>query len=127
MNKLKVFIVSAAVAIAGAAAFAPALTASALNPLETACSNSSGNTVCDEVNSGSGNLNSIIGIIVNTILFIVGALAVVMAIWSGFQYITSTGDSGKVSKAKNTLVYSIVGLIIALLAYTIVNYVFNLF
>ncbi len=128
MKKLKTFIISAAIAVFGVAAFAPAVTVSALDPLKDACANSSDNAVCDEVKSGSGNdLNDIIGIIVNTLLYVVGLLAVVMIIFSGIQYVSSTGDSGRVSKAKNTLTYSIVGLIVAVIAFALVNWVFDLF
>jgi hypothetical protein len=48
-----------------------------------------------------------------------------MIIYGGFKYITSGGDSGNVSGAKNTLVYAIVGLIIVALAQFIVHYVLS--
>lgn len=65
--------------------------------------------------------------IINTMLFIVGMLAVVMIIFSGIRYITAHGDKGQVDSAKNTLIYSIVGLVIAILAYAIVNWVMGRF
>lgn len=124
MKKLKTFIISAAIAVFGVAVFAPVAPVSALDPLDGVCANSADNEVC---NNKDEDATSLIGIIVNTLLFIVGLLAVVMIIFSGIQYTTSSGDSGRVSKAKNTLVYSIVGLIIAFLAFAIVNWVFKLF
>ncbi len=63
--------------------------------------------------------------VVNYALYVAGILAVVMIIVSGVQMTTSAGDPGKVAKAKNTMVYSIVGLIIAILAFAIVNFVIN--
>jgi len=65
--------------------------------------------------------------IVNVLLWIIGIVSVVMIIWSGFNYIISHGDSGKVQKAKMTLVYAVVGLVIAVLSYTIVNFVLDRF
>ncbi|MDO4872090.1 MAG: hypothetical protein Q4A27_01500 [bacterium] len=65
--------------------------------------------------------------VVNTLLFIVGALSVMMIIYSGVLYVLSSGDSGRVSKAKSTLTYSVVGLIVAILSYAIVNFVINVF
>ena len=62
---------------------------------------------------------------VNILLWVIGILAVVMIIWSGFRYIWSNGDSSKITNAKNTLIYSIVGLVVAILAYAIVNFVYN--
>lgn len=61
--------------------------------------------------------------IVQLLLYVTGAIAVIMVIYSGFSYITSAGDSNKVNSAKNTLIYAIIGLIIAALANTIVSIV----
>ncbi|MBQ6395988.1 hypothetical protein IJH89_00165 [Candidatus Saccharibacteria bacterium] len=61
--------------------------------------------------------------IINVILYIVGILAVVMIIYGGVQYTISAGDQGTVTKAKNTIIYGIVGLVIAILAYAIVAFV----
>ena len=60
---------------------------------------------------------------INTLLYIVGVLAVVMVIYGGFTYMTSTGDAAKVHKGKTILIYSLVGLAIAVLAYAIINFV----
>ena len=68
-------------------------------------------------------LNNVIKTIVNLLSAIVGVIAVVMIIIGGFKYITSGGDSNKVSGAKNTLVYAIVGLFIVALAQLIVHFV----
>ena len=61
--------------------------------------------------------------IINTVLYVVGVLTVVMVIIGGVQYTTSGGDQAAVTKAKNTILYGIVGLVIAVLAYAIVNFV----
>ena len=61
--------------------------------------------------------------ITNTILYIVGILAVIMLIIGGIRYVVSGGDSKKVTDAKNTILYAIIGLIICFLAYAIVNFV----
>lgn len=63
--------------------------------------------------------------ITNTILYIVGAVAVLMLVWGGFRYVISGGDSKKITDAKNTILYAILGLIIAFFAYAIVNFVLN--
>lgn len=61
----------------------------------------------------------------NTILFFVGIISVFMLIWGGLRYVISGGDSKKVTDAKNTVLYAIIGLIISLLSYAIVNFVIN--
>jgi hypothetical protein len=61
--------------------------------------------------------------VVNTMLFIVGFLSVIMLIWGGLRYVISGGNATAVTAAKNTILYAIVGLIIAMFAYAIVNFV----
>ena len=63
--------------------------------------------------------------VVNVLLWAVGILSVIMIIFSGFRYITSAGDASKTKSAQSTLIYSIVGLIVAIMAYAIVNMVTN--
>ena len=57
------------------------------------------------------------------ILYAVGIISVLMLIWGGIRYVISGGDSKKVTDAKNTILYAIIGLIVALLAYAIVTFV----
>ncbi|MBR0432016.1 hypothetical protein IJK16_03410 [Candidatus Saccharibacteria bacterium] len=61
--------------------------------------------------------------IINVAIGLVGLVAVVMIIFGGFQYTSSAGDASKVQKAKNTIMYGVIGLIVALLAFAIVNFV----
>lgn len=63
--------------------------------------------------------------ITNTLLAVVGIIAVVMLIYGGIRYIISGGDQKKVTDAKNTILYAIIGLIISLLSYAIINFVLN--
>ncbi|MBQ1298635.1 hypothetical protein IIY24_02255 [Candidatus Saccharibacteria bacterium] len=63
--------------------------------------------------------------VTNTILYIVGIVAVLMLIIGGIKYVVSGGDSKKVTDAKNTVLYAIIGLVIAFLAYAIVNFVIS--
>lgn len=61
--------------------------------------------------------------IINLLLYIIGAVAVIVIIAAGLMYTTSTGDSARITRAKNMLMYAIIGLIIAFLSYAIVNFV----
>ena len=63
--------------------------------------------------------------VTNTILYIVGIVAVIMLIIGGIKYVVSGGDSKKVTDAKNTVLYAIIGLVIAFLAFAIVNFVIS--
>jgi hypothetical protein len=67
-----------------------------------------------------GDLVSVIMTVVRWFLTFVGVLSLLMIVVSGIMYITSGGDSGRTETAKGYLLYSIVGLVVALLAYAIV-------
>ena len=65
--------------------------------------------------------------IVSVMLFTVGILSIIMLIFGGLRYIISNGDSKKVEAAKNTILYAIIGLIVAIMSYAIVNFVVSSF
>jgi hypothetical protein len=65
--------------------------------------------------------------IVNLFLFIIGAVAVIMIIVGGLRYTISHGDSSQIKAAKDTILYAVVGLVVAILAYAIVNFVLTSF
>ena len=69
--------------------------------------------------------DGLIKTVVNILLWAVGILSVIMIIFSGFRYITSAGDASKTKSARSTLIYSVVGLIVAIMAWAIVNMVIN--
>ncbi len=74
-------------------------------------------------NKPEEKINQLVATVVNLFSVIVGVVAVLMIIVGGFRYITSGGDSGNVSTAKNTILYAIVGLVIVALAQFIVKFV----
>lgn len=73
--------------------------------------------------AGSGDLTSIFHKVTNILFIIIGALAVIMLIIGGIMYVTSAGDSKRVESAKNTILYAIIGIVIAVFAGAIVNFV----
>ena len=70
-----------------------------------------------------GDINGIVIGVINAILGVIGLIAVVMIILGGISYMTSSGDSAKVKKGKDTILYGIIGLVIVGLAFAIVNFV----
>ena len=74
--------------------------------------------------SGQELPNTIITII-NAVIGVLGIVAVVVIIIGGINYMTSTGDAGKVKKAKDTILYGVIGLVICILAFAIVNFVIS--
>ena len=71
----------------------------------------------------SANPAAIVTNVINVALWVVGVLAVIMLIWGGIKYATSAGDANKVTSAKNTVMYAVIGLVVAIFAYAIVNFV----
>lgn len=65
--------------------------------------------------------------VVNVLLFIIGAVAVIMIIVGGFRYIISGGNANSVTAAKNTILYAVVGVVVALLAYAAIEFVVSSF
>ena len=65
--------------------------------------------------------------ITNVLLFVLGAISVIMIIIGGLRYVVSGGNATAVTAAKNTILYAIVGVIVALLAYAIINFVLESF
>jgi cytochrome bd-type quinol oxidase subunit 2 len=76
-------------------------------------------------NTGAANtqVSSIMTNVINFFSLLVGIVSVIMIIIGGFQYVTSNGDSGKISTAKNTIIFALVGLIIVAMSQFIVHFV----
>lgn len=74
--------------------------------------------------SGPG-LEESIKKIMGAVFFILGIAAVAVIVLGGVTYVTSQGDPGKVKKGRDTIIYGIVGLVVALLAFAIVTFVLN--
>lgn len=78
----------------------------------------------DKVDTGGSRpLPETITQITDILLFFVGAVSVIMLVIGGFKYVVSNGNAEQVKNAKNTIMYSIVGLVVALIAYAAVRWV----
>ena len=80
-------------------------------------------TSCPTTDNAETKVNGLVEDIINIFSWVVGVISVIMIIFGGFKYITSGGDAGKVTSAKNTILYALVGLVIAALAQLIVLFV----
>lgn len=87
------------------------------NGLSSACSGGACNNKTD--------LQHIFGNIANVLIFLVGAISVIMMILGGLRYVISNGDQKNVTAAKDTILYAVIGLVVALASYAIVNFVIN--
>lgn len=77
----------------------------------------------DELQGDADGLQSDVTSIINVVIGILGLVCVVVMIIGGVNYMTSSGDTGKVKKAKDTILYGVIGLVVCALAFAIVNWV----
>lgn len=61
--------------------------------------------------------------VINAALFLSAVVAVFLIIYSGFQYVTSSGDKEKVDNARKRLTYAIIGLVFIILSYLIIVFI----
>lgn len=131
MNKLKVlFLTLVSLAVVGMPAVAYAADPTKADIKTGLCagaqlnaSSSAGDCSSSEVTGAQDTVTKIIATVINILSVVVGAISVVMIIIGGLKYITSGGDSGNVSGAKNTILYAVVGLVVVALAQIIVKFV----
>lgn len=128
MNKIKMMVMAvASMATLGLASMvAPAAYADYNCPAGTLRAGDpvSNVTLCnvEKEEEGSGLMSSV-QTILNVVISVLGLVAVVVIIIGGFSYMTSQGDPAKAAKARNTILYGVIGLVVALLAFAIVNFV----
>ncbi|MBQ9029382.1 hypothetical protein IJ114_01265 [Candidatus Saccharibacteria bacterium] len=78
---------------------------------------------CTAPAEGEASVGQVAQNIINVVIAVLGLVAVIFVIVGAVQYMTSQGDPGKAKKARDTIVYAILGVVLAALAYTIVNFV----
>lgn len=90
------------------------------------CSDGNENSVyCQNKNTGETQVNGIIKTIVEVLLMAVGAISIIMIVIGGILFALSSGDTQKAAKARSTILYAVVGLIVSIFASAIVNFVFD--
>ncbi len=122
------------VALTPTPAFAAASTGDGLSkePITASARSTAKDAISSGVQNAGGDsdgadISGAVGRIVNVMFFILGAVSVVMIIIGGIRYTTSNGDSNAVTSAKNTVLYAVVGLVIAILSYAIVRFILDAF
>ena len=124
MRKLMILPQLCLAMLLGVMAFAPAVSAESV--IGKACDGSD-SVICQQQKNGSAKANTFIQNVISTLLFIVAAICVIVIIIGGIRYATSGGDSGQVKSAKDTILYAVIGLVVALMAYVIERFVLSNF
>jgi hypothetical protein len=141
MKRLRHIIIASTIAFLGLVVTPLAAPVTALDVFTDACSSTgngggtgtTGTTGQPAAGSGSSgsicgaaqsdDASSIITNVINTLFMVLGMIAVIMIVIGGIRYATSGGDSSQTKAAKDTILYAVVGLIVAIMSYAIVNFV----
>lgn len=124
MKKLKQLIISAAFVCGFGLVLAPMSVGA--NAIEDTCADplNANSTICK---SKDDDVKGVIGAVVNALLFLLGIAAVIVIILGGITYTVSAGNEASIKRAKDMILYAVIGLVIAFSAYAIVNWVLNAF
>jgi hypothetical protein len=124
MNKMKQVIVALALVLGiGVVSLAPTSNVAAINVFK-ACSSNSATDVCKASGDSAATM---IQTVIKIALTVLGMISILMIVIGGVRYTLSTGDSTAVKNAKDTVLYSVVGLVVAIMSYAIVHFVIGYF
>jgi hypothetical protein len=126
MKRIKLLFATLALAVfgvGGTMVLSPA--AHAASPKQVVCTTLDSDAECDKQSENGISINKVISAAIRILGGIIGVVSVIMIMVAGFKYITSAGDASKASSAKNTLLYAVIGLVVAFLAQAIVSFVLN--
>lgn len=120
-RRQSLFLWTAALGLTSLVAFsAPAMAATVFEQ----CNNNPDSVVCQSRND---NAASMMQVIINTLLYVIGIAAVIMIVVGGIRYSLSSGNPSQIKEAKDTIIYAVIGLVVAILSYAIVNFVVRWF
>jgi hypothetical protein len=89
------------------------------------CGGNGDTAVCKATGDKLFGSNSIWTKIINTIIYVTGAVSALMIVVGGLRYAASGGDQGNITSAKNTILYAVVGLALSVMGYAIVNFILS--
>ena len=107
-----------------------ASTAMAIDPNKSLCEGSGGTwsgSSCSNDAAEGRTVEGTFETVVNILLLLVGAVSVIMIVVGGIKLVTSGGNQQSITSAKNTIMYAVVGIIVAFLAYAVIKFVLGSF
>ena len=87
------------------------------------CAGNSSSAICPTLKDPETKVSGFFDDLVSTMLFALGMVCVIVIIIGGIRYATADGDQGRIKSAKDTILYAVIGLIVAIFAFAIVNFV----
>lgn len=98
-------------------------TAYAVDTLEASCKVDPTAPICQSRGDELFGPNSFWTRLINIMIYVIGTISVLMVVIGGLRYTMSGGDSGQTKSAKDTILYAIIGVVIAIMSYAILNFV----
>ena len=80
-----------------------------------------------DVNVPDLSANVVVQNVLNIAYFLMAIIAVIVIIVSGITYATSSGNAASVTKAKNQILYAVIGIVVVITAYAITNFILSRF
>jgi hypothetical protein len=102
-------------------------TVSAVSVVSNGCNGAQGASAQQICGSSDEQFLPMMKTVINVLIFFVGIIAVIMIIVGGLRYTVSNGESAQIKSAKDTVMYSVIGLVVAIMAFAIVNFVIEQF
>lgn len=124
MNNFKTKLIT--LLLAAGSCFLVAAPVGAIDIINESCSTNGSAKICEAEDENIGNSNFVRNV-VNTLLYLLGAAAVIVIIIGGITYATANGDAGRIKQAKNIIMYAVIGLGLAIMAWGIVAFVVGAF
>ncbi|MFZ1812054.1 MAG: hypothetical protein WAU02_00825 [Candidatus Saccharimonadales bacterium] len=116
--------IAASLAVVMMVVSVPSLAGAIENPITSTCGVDSSSTLCKPSEKLFGP-DSIWTKIINTLIYITGAIAVIMIVIGGMRFTLSGGDASGTKSARETIIYAVVGLGVTIMAYAVVNFVLS--
>lgn len=125
MKKIKLYFISILSAMSLLAPFAVTTSTHALfeGSKDQACAGANLNDTGCSANQGEEQVNSTISTVINLLSFLVGVVSVIMIIIGGIRFVTSQGNAQNATSARNTIIFAVIGLVLAAFAQLIVRFV----
>jgi hypothetical protein len=124
MKKLFVSVFALLALIFAVSALVPHAAHAAVDVFQN-CGGNADTAICKATGDKLFGPNSIWTKILNALIYVTGSVSVLMIVIGGLRYAISGGDQGSISSAKNTILYAVVGLVLSVMGYAIVNFVLS--
>lgn len=133
MNRIAKLFIVGLLAFLGFLAIAPTVSAEFTSPFQDTCDGSSAarsSSVCQDegrkttgIDGSKQTTQDLVNKVANIIAAVGGIIAVVMIMVNGLTLIMSTGDSAKINKARDGMIYAAVGIVVIVMARVIVGFI----